>query len=168
MGPVSQQSHLLLMRSEGRFWHGRPACAQGPYWIRVVLFLGLPCRRQPVRWARWRPLPQRLQFTSRVEQRIRPERQVRLICAACACACACTLGFVEAAGVVYPRFRQWHRGSGWQQRTAANLGRQWWLRCAALLCFSGCRGRGGQTRAMRLFGLVGSDRCSGALRVFGS
>lgn len=33
------------MGSEGLFWLRRIACAQGPYWIRVVLFLGLPCRR---------------------------------------------------------------------------------------------------------------------------
>lgn len=48
-GPVSQQSHLLLIGFGGTFWNRRrrTACAQVLYWSRVVLFplSGPSCRR---------------------------------------------------------------------------------------------------------------------------
>lgn len=148
MGPVSQQSHLLLMGSEGLFWHRRIACAQGPYWNRVVLFLGLPCRRHrsdgrdgvsPAHASG----PNALVDGRRVEQEVHSRRQVFRYARARARACAllgrggCRRCVAEISAVA--------QGVWLAVQVAANLDRQWWMLCSALRCSGSGYRRGSDT-----------------------
>lgn len=168
MGPVSQQSHLLLMGSEGLVWHRRMDCLRpGPVLESSRAFSRAALSSTPVRWARWRLFrprlwPNALVDGRRVEQEVHSRRQVFRNARARARACALLgRGGCRRCVAEIPAVAQ---GVWLAVQVAANLDRQWWMLCAALWCSGSGYRRGPDTGSEAFWGGGGF---SGLLRALG-